>query len=80
MADMASLCIWMHPLAVKGLGSQYTGSATPLRGDMGGYSDNAVPDGNEQMTAHSMCRSPLKGWNLAWRVLIPESIRAGGAR
>lgn len=33
IADMASLCIWMHPLAVKGLGSQYTGTATPLRGD-----------------------------------------------
>ena len=54
----------MHPLAIKGLGSQYTDTATLLRGDAKGYSDNAVSDGNEQMTAHSMCKNPLKDGNL----------------
>lgn len=65
IADMASLCIWMHPFAVKGLESQYTDAATLLCGDTEGFSDNAAHDGNEQMTAHRMCRNPFKGRNLA---------------
>lgn len=62
---MASLCIWMHPFAVKGLGSQYTGTATLLRGDAQGFSHNAASDGNEQMTAYRMYRNPFKDGNLA---------------
>ena len=64
MADMASLCIWMHPFAVKGLESQYTDAATLLCGNTEGFSNNAAHDGNEQMTAHRMCINPFKGANL----------------
>lgn len=60
MADMVSLCIWIHPFAVKGLENQYTDAATLLRGDTKGYSDNAVSDGNEQMTAYRMYTNPFK--------------------
>lgn len=60
MADMVSLCIWIHPFAVKGLESQYTDTATLLCGDAKGYSDNAVSDGNEQMTAYRMYTNPFK--------------------
>ena len=28
--------VWMHPFAIKGLESQYTGNATPPRGDTDG--------------------------------------------
>lgn len=55
----------MHPFAVKGLGSQYTGTATLLRGDAQGFSHNAASDGNEQMTAYRMYRNPFKDGNLA---------------
>ncbi len=65
IADMASLCIWMHPFAIKDLESQYTNITTLRRGDTGGFSNNVVFDDNEQMTAHSMCRNPFKGGNLA---------------
>lgn len=61
---MASLCIWMHPFAIKGLGSQYTNIATLLRGDTKGYSDNVIFDDNEQMTAYNMYRNPFKDGNL----------------
>lgn len=65
IADMASLCIWMHPFAIKDLESQYTNISTLLCGDMKGYRDNVIFDDNEQMTAHSMCRNPFKDGNLA---------------
>ena len=61
---MASLCIWMHPLAIKGLGSQYTGITTLPCGNTEGYSDNVIFDDNEQMTAYSMYRSSFKNGNL----------------
>ena len=50
----------MRPFAIKGLGSQYTKITTLLRGDTKGYSDNAVFDDNEQMTAYGMYRNPLR--------------------
>lgn len=60
IADMASLCIWMHPFTIKGLESQCTDIATLLCGDAKGFRDNAVSDGNEQMTAYRTCTNPFK--------------------
>ena len=50
----------MHPLAIKGLESQYTDITTLLRGDTDGFSDNVIFDDNEQMTAYSMYTNPFK--------------------
>lgn len=65
IADMVSLCIWIHPFAIKDLESQYTGITTLPCGDADGFRDNVMSDDNEQMTAHSMCRNPFKDGNLA---------------
>lgn len=50
----------MHPFAIQGLEGQYTNITTLPNGDAKGYSDKAIFDGYEQMTAYRKYTNPFK--------------------